>query len=70
MSHYGTLLPEVIGRLQDMEERRIRDFGGLLKKAAECEDKVAPIIKRCVEGVIRAAESVTPNEVGHWSMNE
>ena len=46
-----------------MEERRIACVQNVMKKTADTHRSVLPIVQKCLDGVISAAESINPREV-------
>lgn len=60
--YYSTLLPNVFQQLQDMDEKRISRQKYFLKSIADTEKKVSPIINKCIEGMYKAVESISPND--------
>ncbi|CAD7083141.1 unnamed protein product [Hermetia illucens] len=56
--HYDVLLPNVFNRLQEIDEKRTRGIKEFIKLTADIESSVAPIIARCLEGIVKAAESI------------
>ncbi|XP_074601103.1 uncharacterized protein LOC141855105 [Brevipalpus obovatus] len=56
--HYTELMPMVFKRFQTMEERRITYIKDYVKESALIQRNVAPIIDRCLEGVLQASESI------------
>ncbi|XP_039429069.1 formin-binding protein 1-like isoform X4 [Culex pipiens pallens] len=61
-THYETSLPEVFNRLQELDEKRTRGLKEFIKGAADVESAVAPIIARCLEGMVKAADSINEKE--------
>lgn len=61
-THYETSLPEVFNRLQELDEKRTRGIKEFIKGAADVESAVAPIIARCLEGMVKAADSINEKE--------
>lgn len=61
-SHYNTSLPSVFNRLQELDEKRTIGLKEFFRLAADVESQVAPIIARCLEGIVRAAESINGRE--------
>ncbi len=57
-SFYQILMPSVFQGLQDVDSKRIQCFKGNMKQATELEIQVYPIVKKCLEGVAKATESV------------
>ncbi|KAH8418188.1 hypothetical protein KR222_000144 [Zaprionus bogoriensis] len=60
--HYGTLLPAVFNRLQELDEKRTCGIKEFIIGAANVESSVAPIIARCLEGIVKAGESINEKE--------
>lgn len=60
--HYGILLPAVFNRLQELDEKRTRGIREFIIGAADVESSVAPIIARCMEGIVKAGESIDEKE--------
>ncbi|KAL7732662.1 hypothetical protein ACLKA6_013586 [Drosophila palustris] len=60
--HYGILLPAVFNRLQELDEKRTRGIREFIIGAADVESSVAPIIARCMEGIVKAGESINEQE--------
>lgn len=49
--------------LQEMDEKRIVSFQGFMRRSVEIEKQVFPIIDTCLNGIIKAAETIDPKEV-------
>ncbi|KAM9391703.1 formin-binding protein 1a [Pholidichthys leucotaenia] len=60
--HYHTLVPVIYQRIQDMEERRIERIGEAMRLSAEAERKVLPVVSRCLDAMMDAAESIQPRK--------
>uniref|UniRef100_A0A3Q1APT8 Formin binding protein 1a n=1 Tax=Amphiprion ocellaris TaxID=80972 RepID=A0A3Q1APT8_AMPOC len=60
--HYHTLVPVIYQRIQDMEERRIERIGEAMRSSAEAERKVLPVVRRCLDAMMDAAESIQPRK--------
>nr|XP_017028366.1 formin-binding protein 1-like isoform X3 [Drosophila kikkawai] len=60
--HFSMLLPAVLNRLQELDEKRTRGIREFIIGAAEVESSVAPIIARCMEGIVKAGESINEKE--------
>lgn len=56
--HYNNSMPNVMQSFQDLDMKRIKEFKNLLIKSAEIERGVYPILIKCLDGIVRAAESV------------
>uniref|UniRef100_A0A3B4X187 Formin-binding protein 1-like n=1 Tax=Seriola lalandi dorsalis TaxID=1841481 RepID=A0A3B4X187_SERLL len=61
--HYHTLVPVIYQRIQDMEERRIERICEAMRSSAEAERKVLPVVSRCLDAMMDAAESIQPRMV-------
>lgn len=61
-SHFHTSLPAVFNKLQELDEKRTQGIKEFIKSAADLESQVAPIIARCLEGIVRASESIKEKE--------
>uniref|UniRef100_A0A8C6BP64 Formin binding protein 1 n=1 Tax=Monodon monoceros TaxID=40151 RepID=A0A8C6BP64_MONMO len=51
---------DVEKKIQEMEERRIVRIGESVKTYAELDRQVIPIIGKCLDGIVKAAESIDP----------
>ncbi|XP_046808766.1 formin-binding protein 1-like isoform X3 [Lucilia cuprina] len=60
--HYNELLPEVFNRLQELDEKRTRGIREFIIESANVESNVAPIIGRCLEGIVKAGEAINERE--------
>lgn len=60
--HFTELMPKIFNQLQDMEERRAACIQNHMKQSALIQRQVFPIIDKCLEGVIKAAETIDPKE--------
>ncbi|KAK2490655.1 hypothetical protein MC885_009715 [Smutsia gigantea] len=56
--YYRTHIPNIFQKIQEMEERRIVKIGKSLKKYAELDQEVIPIIGKCLDGIVKAADSI------------
>lgn len=61
-SHFDTSLPSVFNRLQELDEKRTIGLKEYFRLAADLESQVAPIIARCLEGIVRASETINAKE--------
>lgn len=57
-SHYESALPEVVNRFQEIDEKRTKGLKEFIKGTADAEASVAPIVGRCLEGIVKASESI------------
>ncbi|KAF4016757.1 hypothetical protein G4228_008186 [Cervus hanglu yarkandensis] len=58
--YYHTHIPNIFQKIQEMEERRIVRIGESVKTYAELDRQVIPIIGKCLDGIVKAAESIDP----------
>ncbi|XP_054986525.1 formin-binding protein 1 isoform X8 [Sorex araneus] len=56
--YYYTHIPAIFQKIQEMEERRIVRIGESMKTYAEVDRQVTPIIGKCLDGIVKAAESI------------
>ncbi|XP_036352499.2 formin-binding protein 1 isoform X10 [Ochotona princeps] len=56
--YYHTHIPNIFQKIQEMEERRILRLGESMKMYAEVDRQVIPIIGKCLDGIVKAAESI------------
>ncbi|XP_057366986.1 formin-binding protein 1-like isoform X1 [Daphnia carinata] len=60
--HYQTALPGVFHTLQELDDKRIKQIENFIRKGVDIERSVFPIINKCLDGIIRAADSVDPEK--------
>ncbi|XP_045877875.1 formin-binding protein 1 isoform X11 [Meles meles] len=56
--YYHTHIPNIFQKIQEMEERRIVRIGESMKTYAEVDRQVIPIIGKCLDEIVKAAESI------------
>ncbi|XP_043201078.1 formin-binding protein 1-like isoform X2 [Amphibalanus amphitrite] len=56
--HYARLLPAIYDELQALDERRARCQQDHLRRAVDIERHVFPIIHTCLDGMVRAADTI------------
>ncbi|XP_063100314.1 formin-binding protein 1 isoform X26 [Cavia porcellus] len=56
--YYHTHIPTIFQKIQEMEERRIVKLGECMKTYAEVDRQVIPIIGKCLDGIVTAAEAI------------
>lgn len=61
--HYQCNLPSVLGQLQELDEKRIKNIRNFINSSADIERNVRPIIEQCIDGITRAAEHIDEKEV-------
>ena len=61
--HYTRLLPAIYDDLQRLDERRSRCQQAHLRRAVDIERHVFPIIHTCLDGIVRAADTVDAEQV-------
>ncbi|XP_048200807.1 formin-binding protein 1 isoform X4 [Perognathus longimembris pacificus] len=59
--YYHTHIPNIFQKIQEMEERRIVRMGQSMKTYAEVDRQVIPIIGKCLDEIVKAAESIDQN---------
>ncbi|XP_076068923.1 formin-binding protein 1-like Cip4 isoform X2 [Oratosquilla oratoria] len=57
-NHYNVIMPQIFQTMQDMDEKRINDFRNLIKKSVDIERSVFPIINKCLDGIVQAADNI------------
>ena len=67
---YTKLMPAVFQSLQDMDERRVKCLQTFMRKSAQTEQDVLPIISQCLEGVQRCTDSIDEKEVSRQIKNK
>lgn len=60
--HYKALMPEVFRQLQELDEKRIRNVRHFMAHSADVERNVFPIINKCLDGIINAANQVNEKQ--------
>lgn len=60
--HFQFLLPAVFQQLQELDDKRIKQIENYTRKGVEIERSVFPIINKCLDGIIRAADSIDPEK--------
>ncbi|XP_053381370.1 formin-binding protein 1-like isoform X2 [Mercenaria mercenaria] len=60
--YYNTNMPQVFQQLQDLDERRINKIKTVIETSASIESSVLPIIKTCIDGMNKAAQSINVQE--------
>ena len=60
---YTKLMPAVFQSLQDMDEKRVKCIQNFMRKSAQTEQDVLPIISQCLEGIQRCTDAMDEKEV-------
>uniref|UniRef100_A0A8C1RD91 Formin binding protein 1-like n=1 Tax=Cyprinus carpio TaxID=7962 RepID=A0A8C1RD91_CYPCA len=55
--HFNVAIPQIFKNLQDMDGRRTVKLGEMYQSFAEVEQRVIPIISKCLEGMVTAAKN-------------
>lgn len=63
---FQTALPSVFQALQELDDKRIKQIENFIRKGVDIERSVFPIINKCLDGIIRAADSVDPEKVTYF----
>lgn len=53
----------LLQRLQTLDENRINKLKSYIKQSADIERNVIPIINTCIDGMVKASDSVIATEV-------
>lgn len=56
-------MPEVFRQLQELDEKRIRNVRHFVAHSADVERNVFPIINKCLDGIINAANQINEKQV-------
>lgn len=64
--HYKALMPEVFRQLQELDEKRIRNVRHFMAHSADVERNVFPIINKCLDGIINAANQINEKQVNRY----
>lgn len=56
-------LPAVFQQLQELDDKRVKQIENYIRKGVEIERSVFPIINKCLDGILRAADSIDPQNV-------
>jgi len=59
---YSKLMPSVFQSLQDMDEQRVKMIQNFMRKSAQTEQDVLPIVGQCLEGIQRCTDSINEKE--------
>ncbi|XP_074029177.1 formin-binding protein 1-like Cip4 isoform X3 [Leptinotarsa decemlineata] len=60
--HFRSGLPEVFRQLQDLDEKRIKNIKNFIQSSVEIERNVFPIINKCLDGILKAADIINEKE--------
>lgn len=60
--HYRSGLPEVFRQLQELDEKRIKNIKNFIRSSVEIERNVFPIINKCLDGIVKAADSINEKD--------
>lgn len=60
--HYRSGLPEVFRQLQELDEKRIKNIKNFIRSSVEIERNVYPIINKCLDGIVKAADLINEKE--------
>lgn len=59
---YNHAMPSVFESLQDMDEKRIKCIKNFIRKSAQTEQDVIPIISQCLQGIQNSADTIDEKE--------
>nr|CAI5865422.1 unnamed protein product [Callosobruchus analis] len=60
--HFRSGLPEVFRQLQELDEKRIKNIKNFIKASVHIERSVFPIINKCLDGILKAADIINEKE--------
>lgn len=63
--HYRTMMPDMFLQLQELDEKRVKNIKNFMIQSADIEKNVFPIISKCLDGIVKAAEQIDEKEVGN-----
>lgn len=61
--HYRSGIPEVFRNLQQLDEKRIKNIKNFIISSVDIERNVFPIIEKCLDGIVRAANVINEKDV-------
>jgi hypothetical protein len=64
--HYRTMMPDMFHQLQELDEKRIKNIKNFMIQSVDIERNVFPIISKCLDGIVKAAEQIDEKEVGDF----
>lgn len=64
--HYRSGLPEVFRQLQELDEKRIKNIRNFIRSSVDIERDVFPIINKCLDGIVKAADLINEKEVKRY----
>ncbi len=56
-------MPAVFQQLQELDDKRIKQVANYLRRGVDIERSVYPIINQCLDGILRAADSIDADKV-------
>ncbi|XP_046399590.1 formin-binding protein 1 isoform X6 [Ischnura elegans] len=60
--HYQVLMPDIFRQLQELDEKRVKNIRNFMIKTVDIERQVAPIISKCLDGIVRSADEINEKE--------
>jgi hypothetical protein len=60
------MMPDVFHQLQELDEKRIKNMKNFMIQSVDIERNVFPIISKCLDGIVRAAEKINEKEVRNF----
>lgn len=61
--HYQQIMPDVFHHLQELDEKRIKNIKNFMSQSVTIERNVFPIINKCLDGIVNAANAINEKEV-------
>lgn len=56
-------MPDVFRQLQELDEKRIKNIKNFMIHSVDIERNVFPIISKCLDGIVNAADQINEKEV-------
>lgn len=61
-------MPQIFHHLQELDEKRIKNIKNFMTQSADVERQVFPIIDKCLDGIVNAANQINEKEVSTVSL--
>lgn len=60
--HFTSTYPKALQELQNLEQKRLEKLKYFIMQLADTERSVVPIVNTCIDGIVRASNSINPEE--------
>lgn len=57
------MMPDVFHHLQELDEKRIKNIKNFMLQSVDIERNVFPIVNKCLDGIVSAANEISEKEV-------